>query len=278
MAGEAAFNDRLVGPERQVVWAFQRFLQEVRGVETALKQGSLGGTPGPNRPTSDEPGAGSETQQAVNSEQATTSTAARAARERLVPAVEAFGREVRRTLPTTGGDPGLRATYAAAAFADERLLGFGWDGRRAWLDQPLELHFFNSRSSGDRIFSAIEELSRTSLADRAIGALYLCMLDLGFTGRYDPQRDHDELVQHRHRLFVLVIGREPEPRTSARQLADPGARAQSGSVKFLPYLRPWLTALAAIVVGFVVVGHAIWLVRTDQLADEVSRVTEEMGY
>jgi type IV/VI secretion system ImpK/VasF family protein len=278
MGSEATYNDRLVGPERQVVWAFQRFLQEVRGVEASLKQGNLDVAAAEDGGETEAVNASAEVAGAAQADQNTTPPSARAARERLVPAVEAFGRDVRRMLPTTGGDPGLRATYAAAAFADERLLAFSWNGRRAWLDQPLELHFFNSRSSGDRIFSAIEELSRTSLADRAIGALYLCMLDLGFTGRYDPDRDHDELVQHRHRLFVLVVGREPEPRTSARQLGDPGARAQSGSVKFLPYLRPWLTALAVIVVGFVVVGHAIWLVRTDQLADEVGRVTEEMGY
>lgn len=278
MVGEVTYNDRLVGPERQVVWAFQRFLQEVRGVETSLRQGSLEASTAHNGAETEGENASADTPRTAQGDQDAPRTNARAARERLVPAVEAFGRDVRRMLPTTGGDPGLRATYAAAAFADERLLAFAWNGRREWLDQPLELHFFNSRSSGDRIFSAIEELSRTSLADRAIGALYLCMLDLGFTGRYDPDRDHDHLVQHRHRLFVLVVGREPEPRSSARQLGDPGARAQSGAVKFLPYLRPWLAAIAVIVVGFVMVGHAIWLVRTDQLADEVGRVTEEMGY
>lgn len=202
-----------------------------------------------------------------------------AVRQTLLPAVEQFGRRLDELLPNTGNDPARQAMYAATAFVDERMIALAWSGRREWMDRPLELQFFNSRSGGQDVFRQIDDLGGQGLTDRALASVYLSMLNLGFAGQYDPQRDGRKLAEYRRQLFKFLSGHDPEVETVGRDMTELATPAQQdGQVRYLPYLRPWLMGGAALIVAFLVFGHVIWSVRTADMHEDVSRITEEMGY
>jgi len=205
--------------------------------------------------------------------------ALRVVREILLPAVETFGRRLDDLLPNTGQNPARQGMYAATAFVDERMIALAWAGRREWMNWPLELQLFNSRSGGQQVFAQIDALGRASMSDRALGTVYLCMLALGFAGQYDPETDARRLAMYRRHLLKLVTGNEPDIENAGARLTHVSAPPQqAGQVRFLPYLRPWLLAAAGIIVGFVAIGHGLWLTRTAQLDEAVTRVTQAMGY
>lgn len=260
MIRQAAGADYLAGLEQDVLRAFQDLLAAIRQAEQrALAQSG----------------------EFVSQEEDTTEEAgtSRAVREILLPAVETFGRQLRDLLPNTGQDPARQATYAATAFVDERMIGLSWPGRRDWMNRPLELQFFGTRSGGEDVFRQIDALTGTSMTERALAAVYLAILDLGFAGKYDPSQNAQQLASYRRVLFKMIVGQDPDLESAGTRLTDPGvAPQQGGQVRFIPYIRPWLAGMVGLVLVFLLVGHVIWVARTDDLAADVSRVTEEMGY
>lgn len=252
MAGRATTATVAGGTlERAMLRVFLRFLDALRAAEADAR----------------DPGASRDADASVDSVVG-----------RLVPAIETFGRDVGSLLPGAEARFAQQATYAAAAFADERLLSFPWPGRPAWLDRPLELRLFESRSGGEQVFRHIDQLSGQGVGDRILAVLYLSILNLGFSGRYDPIVDTAELSVYRLGLFELLTGRTPMPDQAAERLVDPGSPPQQGEgVQFLPYLRPWLMATALVILAYLVGTHGLWAAHTATLASEVAQVLTDLN-
>lgn len=264
-AGETAAQQQQAGAEPVLA---PDLLAEVRRFEDGIR--------GSQRTPEDDGRVGGD---AVSGADSGAAEALRAVREVLLPAVETFGRRLDDLVPNTGQNPARQGMYAATAFVDERMIALGWVGRRDWMNWPLELQLFNSRSGGQRVFDQIDDLGRASMSDRALATVYLCMLALGFAGQYDSDRDARRLATYRHHLLKLVVGNEPDIENAGARLTHVSAPPQqAGQVRFLPYLRPWILAGVGIVVAFLAIGHGIWMVRTVALDDAVSRVTQTMGY
>ena len=272
------------GFELDMMRAFRTFFEDLRAAESVASEAGPQVQPPPNGVRGEDnanTGHGGDGADGSGPPQHGEATAADDhVRRMLVAAFERFSRDTRRIFPRTAADAAEDAAFAAAVFADERFIRLEWAGRSAWLDRPLEVELFNTRVGGQRIFQRIEGLGGGS-GERALARLYLAMLNLGFGGRYDPESpdDAEALDDYRERLFKLLSGRSPEPTTAADGVVDTGRPAQSlGSVRYLPYVRPWITAMVVVVLLFLAANHAIWRVHTMDLADRVARLTRDMGY
>ncbi|HLJ65385.1 MAG TPA: DotU family type IV/VI secretion system protein, partial [Stellaceae bacterium] len=154
------------------------------------------------------------------------------------------------------------AQYVMAALADEALLSMtDWAGRAQWSDHLLEAALFGTRIAGERLFDNIEALAaHGTAANPELAALYLVVLSLGFRGRYRAIADHSALRRYRG-LLRQILDRHAGFRIDhdAPLFAEAYAHTlEGGRPVRLPHLRPWLIAIAAAVLAYVVVGHVIW--------------------
>ncbi len=298
----------LSGPEKEMVSAFGSLLSAIQNAEqicaTKLSIVQSDGTtlsPSPllitvdtgegDNPASDKTAGNREFQQA---------------RQLLREAIETFGRRVNNiigsgTEPNQGGntfaggglsgsqnpgrslqlgrDPTQRAIYAGVAFADERMLAFDWLGRQDWLQRPLESELSGSRSAGQQIFRHIEELKVGALGDRGLAVLYLSMLNLGFAGMYVVDDAQGKLRVYRRALFQFLTYDAPDLDKAADQLLDSGRNVQtSGTLKFLPYLRPWVIGGIGIVLAFILANQYLWFINTEELKIAIDQLARQMGY
>jgi type VI secretion system protein ImpK len=277
MTAHAAGRDR-TGLDRELMAAFQAFFEDLRAAEALARDAGMpshglarGADTDSHRDSDPDDDAGRDSLEAPG---------VAPVRRQLVAAFERFNREGRRLLPRTAADAAEDAAFAAAVFADERLLQLSWAGRQAWLERPLEMELFNTRVGGERIFQRIDALG-TGPGELALARIYLAMLNLGFGGRYDPEDvdDRAALDRYRERLFKLLQGRAPDPDSAAKAAVDTGRPAQSlGTIRFLPYVRPWIVAMVVVVLVFLGANHAIWRIHTADLAERVSALTQAMGY
>ena len=178
-----------------------------------------------------------------------------------------------------GRDPTQRAIYAGVAFVDERMLAFDWPGRQEWLQRPLESEISGSRSAGQQIFKHIEELKVGALGDRCLAVLYLSMLNLGFAGMHVVDDAQGKLRLYRRALFQFVTHDAPDLNKATDQLLDSGQHVQSaGSLKFMPYLRPWVIGGIGIVLAFILAHQFLWFFETEELRIAIDQLASEMGY
>jgi type VI secretion system protein ImpK len=74
------------------------------------------------------------------------------------------------------------AKYALVTWADDVLIETPWEGAPWWYDNPLEVHFFNSRQAYSRFYQMAQEAE--SLPQKnALEVFYVCVV-LGFRGLY----------------------------------------------------------------------------------------------
>lgn len=176
-----------------------------------------------------------------------------------------------------GGDFAVQiyrgAQYAMAALADEVFLHLNWVGREAWREHLLEFRLFGSHRAGEEVFERIEVLLRDrDAAYQELARVYLIILALGFQGKFRGRIDGDaEIESYRRRLFRFVFGRDPRAVRGVEQVA-PQAYAstldESRPAK-LPYVRPWLWVIAAVLVLWIVSAHVIWDNATAKLESAV---------
>jgi type VI secretion system protein ImpK len=65
--------------------------------------------------------------------------------------------------------------YALAAFADEVIYHSNWPGRTQWLNNPLQLQFFQENTAGDGFFQRGRD---------HVTQIYFLCLALGFQGKF----------------------------------------------------------------------------------------------
>jgi type VI secretion system protein ImpK len=200
-----------------------------------------------------------------------------AARETLERHLERQQLAVERESGSFGVDMFLKAKYAMAALADELLLAEGSAARETWINHLLETAVFKSQQAGEKLFRDIEELQGDRRAEaEGLARVYLAVLGLGFEGKYRDSPDaENELEQYRRRLYRLIFAREPALEDLDETKIVPGAYAATlddGQVAELPYLRPWLLALALLFLLWLAVGHAIWQSSTAEIAPLIDNI------
>jgi len=97
-----------------------------------------------------------------------------------------------QTMMDNGRDAGIPeqdmndVKYALAAFADEVIYHSSWPGRTQWLNNPLQLQFFQENTAGDGFFSRLDQLYAQRGRDHVTQVYFLC-LALGFQGKFRLQ-------------------------------------------------------------------------------------------
>lgn len=74
------------------------------------------------------------------------------------------------------------------AWMDETALGIAWEGRAAWLGNPLQRRWRTGRSGGDWFFDEIRRLSPHRAEDAELAEVALRCLGFGFRGHFYNDR------------------------------------------------------------------------------------------
>ncbi|MBM4373991.1 MAG: DotU family type IV/VI secretion system protein [Deltaproteobacteria bacterium] len=77
----------------------------------------------------------------------------------------------------------IEVKYALAAFADEVIYHSTWPGRTQWLNNPLQLQFFQENTAGDGFFERLDMLYSQRGRDHVTQIFFVC-LALGFQGKF----------------------------------------------------------------------------------------------
>ncbi|HYG86120.1 MAG TPA: DotU family type IV/VI secretion system protein [Azospirillum sp.] len=201
---------------------------------------------------------------------------------RLQDFLEAQAVQVGRTATDLMISQHREAQYAMAALADDLFIhDVEWNGREVWRGILLEHALFRTRLAGERVFDRMEALLASN--DRRLvqlAAVYLCVLGMGFKGRYRVPGGEVALRSHSARLFEFIAGRESElgdgllpvgrtlvPAAYAHTLSDAKARPLARGPR-------WPLMLAAIAGVWLVLGQALWWMSTAQLANAADAVLQ----
>lgn len=86
------------------------------------------------------------------------------------------------------------AKYALVTWADDVLIETPWEGAPWWYDNPLEVHFFNTRQAYSRFYTMASDADGLPQKN-ALEVYYVCVV-LGFRGLYKnptPGAEAEEL-------------------------------------------------------------------------------------
>ena len=168
--------------------------------------------------------------------------------------------------------------YLLVAFADEIFVHLSWSGQEAWRELLLEEELFHTHEAGERVFERVEALLRDEDPARGeVATVYLLVLALGFQGRYRDALEEAPLQELRRRLFAFGHHREPEPDLSSRHLFPQAYAHTQDERRDLRLARPWpwAAALAAVFVGYLVLGQLLWSWETRALREALRDVPEK---
>jgi type IV/VI secretion system ImpK/VasF family protein len=166
--------------------------------------------------------------------------------------------------------------YVLASFADEMFLHMTeWDGRAVWSTMLVESALYGSRIAGERVFDAADQiLARQDVAKRDLAMAILMALLLGFRGRYRRHGDAHRVAAYRDQLFEFIFQR-PKPTSIdwRAYLGQPYDHTLGiGSRRTVPSTRPWIAAIIGVVVLFLILSHAQWLITSDNISNRTQGV------
>jgi type VI secretion system protein ImpK len=211
------------------------------------------------------------------------------ARDPRQHAVDMLFRRLRESVLAHGGAPAPRSAYGVApvdlgyimaALADETLLYLeAWDGQELWDRTLLEERIYGTRAAGERLYDEIDlVLSRRSGEHDEVAVGLLLALTLGFRGRHrlfanaaDIEAEADRL---RGRLYQAIFYREPPARPDWQTAMGYPPPFEAGRLIRLPRLRPWLGAIAAALLVYLIAAHVIWLQNFGELMSIADRVAD----
>ncbi|APR80234.1 Hypothetical protein A7982_05581 [Minicystis rosea] len=168
------------------------------------------------------------------------------------------------------------AHYVMVAMADEVFLHIDWPGRDPWSRRPLEAESrFGTHIAGERVFDRLEEIFKNRISVSAdLLNVYLAALSLGFRGRYrfDPQSTEPE----RFRRDLVREIRRVDPRSAAPAAelcpdATHGVRDKEPR-RGLTNLREGILPLLGVLLGMLLLGHALWYYRTSDVRDKLDQI------
>ena len=168
------------------------------------------------------------------------------------------------------------AEYVMAALADETLLlRVEWGGRDTWQQRLLETAIFGTSLAGERVFERLDALlADPARAHPSLAAIYLIALALGFRGRFWRPEDEGQLQIYRTMLARIVTRAVPDVDELGKSLfkqAYDHTIAQGRAVR-LPGLRPWLAAVAVVMVVFLLISSQLWRRATADLEYAIAQI------
>jgi type VI secretion system protein ImpK len=148
--------------------------------------------------------------------------------------------------------------YALAAFADEVIYHSSWPGRTQWLNNPLQLQFFQENTAGDGFFERLDALHAQRGRDHVTQVYFLC-LALGFQGKFrlGSQEGLAAVVEGVGNHVALCVGGSDVLAPNAER-KDGGAGAVRRELPFLAIACGFfvLAMLVVVVLRFVVGSSA----------------------
>ena len=143
----------------------------------------------------------------------------------------------------------IDAKYALSAFADEIIYHSNWPGKTQWLQNPLQLQFFQTNTAGDGFFTNLDNLY--GQRGRAhVAQIYFLCLALGFQGKY-RLRQQEGLVP-----VVEGLGNFVALSEGGGEVLAPNAERKDGGGGAVRRELPFL----AVALGFLVLAVIIVIV------------------
>jgi type VI secretion system protein ImpK len=158
--------------------------------------------------------------------------------------------------------------YALAAFADEVIYHSNWPGRTQWLNNPLQLQFFQENTAGDGFFERLDMLHAQRGRDHVTQIYFLC-LALGFQGKF-------RLGQHEQLNAVTEgVGNHVALSVGGGEVLAPNADRKDGSSgavrRELPFLAMalgfFVLALLVVIILRLIVGSS-----ADDVAEGIQKL------
>jgi type VI secretion system protein ImpK len=160
------------------------------------------------------------------------------------------------------------AKFALAAFADEVIYHSNWPGRTQWLNNPLQLQFFQENTAGDGFFERLDMLHAQRGRDHVTQIYFLC-LALGFQGKF-------RLGQHEQLNAVTEgVGNHVALSVGGGEVLAPNADRKDGSSgavrRELPFLAMalgfFVLALLVVIILRLIVGSS-----ADDVAEGIQKL------
>lgn len=180
--------------------------------------------------------------------------------QKLLSLLEAQAERASRSGGAFGFEVYREAQYVMAALADEFFLNENWRGKQTW--PLLENRLFRSTAAGEVFFKKLDLL----LLQRDpvyvdLAAVYFFALSLGFQGKYRGNDPQNQIDHYKRQLFAMIFRMNPELLQGNRRLfrqtyAHTLAEGKAGK---LPHPRTWWLVLAAVIVVWFAVSHALYV-------------------
>ncbi|PYP93574.1 MAG: hypothetical protein DMG65_00370 [Candidatus Angelobacter sp. Gp1-AA117] len=180
--------------------------------------------------------------------------------QKLLSLLEAQAERASRSGGAFGFEVYREAQYVMAALADEFFLNENWRGKQTW--PLLENRLFRSTAAGEVFFRKLDLL----LLQRDpvyvdLAAVYFFALSLGFQGKYRGNDPQNQIDHYKRQLFAMIFRMNPELLQGNRHLfrqtyAHTLAEGKAGK---LPHPRTWWLVLAAIMLVWFAVSHALYM-------------------
>jgi type VI secretion system protein ImpK len=148
--------------------------------------------------------------------------------------------------------------YALVAFIDQQVLTSELTVKEAWLEQPLQMRYFDQSTAGEDFYNKLDELRQGNEPGRidAMEVFYLCMV-LGFTGKFSDTRGLEQRKILMDRIAREILEARPG---SSGPIAPHGlepataAPAAGNWVQRLPVWIPPAVAAAILIATWLVVS------------------------
>lgn len=179
--------------------------------------------------------------------------------QRLLSLLETQAERAARSGGAFGYSVYREAQYVMAALADEFFLNQDWPGKKNWA--LLETRLFRSHAAGEVVFKKLDLLLlQRDPVYLDLAAIYFFALSLGFQGKYRENDPGNAIDRYRRQLFAMIFRSNPELLQGNHHLFSQSYShtLAEGRIVKLPHPRNWLLALAAIIVLWVTVSHALW--------------------
>lgn len=160
--------------------------------------------------------------------------------------------------------------YALAAFADEVIYHSSWPGRTQWLNNPLQLQFFQENTAGDGFFERLDALHAARGRDHVTQVYFLC-LALGFQGKFrlGQQDGLSAVVEGVGNHVALAVGGGEVLAPNAER-RDGGAGAVRRELPFLAIaLGFFVIALLVVIILRLIVGSS-----ATEVADAIKKLIQ----
>ncbi len=161
---------------------------------------------------------------------------------------ELKGSKVGQELPVESCDDGM---FAIAALLDEWAMAMP-DLRPLWATHPMQATRWMTNNAGNEVFQRLERVRR---GPKSVYATYVCVLGLGFQGRYGlPGADRYALAQLRREL-AIQMGCDTDKDWVAGVLRPTRRESAANAAPKEPWYRSlWLGRAIAIVLLLAALG------------------------